>query len=642
MASQREPDKERSPALADADAPGELNRVSTSPRVGLPKFRLLEEIRKRNVGRVAVLYVVVSWLILEPVHVIFHMLEVPLWANRLVIILLALGFPAALIFAWVYEITPEGLKPTVEVPHGQSIRRQTGRRLDRAIIAVLALAVIYFVLDKFWLSSISGHGQRGAETAPKTIAAAPTAPAEPPAVFAPPAHSIAVLPFVNMSGDAQQDYFSDGLSEELLNSLSHITALQVAARTSSFSFKGKQVDIADIAHKLNVGAVLEGSVRKAGTRVRITVQLINAVTGFHLWSQTYDRDLSDILSLQTEIASAVTTALQATLLGDSAALIELGGTHNPLAFDAYLRGQRFVDTARDKEARSAQVAAYSEAIRLDPRYAKAYVGQSLALIGFASNVANGTAIRETYKEARAAAEKALALAPELGEAHAAFAEVIDLGFTDYARAAVEYERALSLSPGNTLVLRESAMFLSRMGRTEAAFTYAQRAVVLDPLNVSSHRTLARVLHNARRDREAIEACDRALTLNPHAGGVPAIRGWAYLSLGQFEAARASCATPPLDGINNACLAIVYHKLNRQSDADAALAAVMAAYGDDASFQYAEIYAQWGNVPKALEWLETAYQVHDTGLVDLKVDPMLDPLRQEPRFKAIERKFKFPT
>jgi len=639
MASQGAPDEKRSPAPTDAEAPGGVNRVHTRAHVGLPKFRFLEEIRKRNVGRVAVLYVVVSWLILEPVHVIFHMLEVPLWANRLVIILLALGFPAALIFAWVYEITPEGLKPTVEVPHGQSIRNQTGRRLDRAIIAVLALAVIYFVVDKFWLSSISGHGQHGA--AATTIAAAPTAHAEPPAVFVPPAHSIAVLPFVNMSRDSQQDYFSDGLSEELLNSLSRITQLQVAARTSSFSFKGKQVDIADIAHKLNVGAILEGSVRKDGAHVRITAQLINAVTGFHLWSQTYDRNLRDILALQTEIASAVTTALQATLLVNSAALIELGGTQNPLAFDAYLRGQRFVDTARDKEARSAQVAAYLEAISLDPRYAKAYVGQSLALIGFASNVANGPAIRETYKEARTAAEKALALAPELGEAHAAFAEVIDLGFTDYARAAVEYERALALSPGNTLVLRESAMFLSRMGRTEAAFTYAQRAVVLDPLNVSSHRTLARVLHNARRDREAIEACDRALTLNPHAGGVPSIRGEAYLSLGQFEAARASCATPPLDGISNACLAIAYHKLNRQSDADAALAAVMTAYGDDASFQYAQIYAQWGNIPTALEWLETAYRVHDTGLVQLKVDPMLDPLRQEPRFKAIERKFKFP-
>src|SRR5882672_2104725 len=378
MASQGTPDEDRSPALTDAAAPGDSKRVSTSPR-GLLKFRFLEVIRKRNVGRVAILYVVVCWLILEPVHVVFHMLEVPSWANRLVILLLALGFPAALIFAWVYEITPEGLKPTVEVPHGQSIRKQTGRRLDRAIIAVLALAVIYFVADKFWLSTTSGQGKRETSAAATAIAAAPTSHAAPAAVFAPPAHSVAVLPFVNMSGDAQQDYFSDGLSEELLNSLSRITALQVAARTSSFSFKGKQVDIADIAHKLNVGAILEGSVRKDEGRVRITAQLINAVTGFHLWSQTYDRDLRHILALQIEIASAVTTALQATLLVDSAAAIELGGTQNPLAFDAYLRGQRFVDTARDKEARSAEVAAYSEAIRLDPRYAKAYAAKAIAL-----------------------------------------------------------------------------------------------------------------------------------------------------------------------------------------------------------------------------------------------------------------------
>ncbi|TLZ15819.1 MAG: tetratricopeptide repeat protein [Gammaproteobacteria bacterium] len=641
MASQGAPEDERSPARTDAEASGDLNRVRTSPR-GLLKFRFLEEIRKRNVGRVAVLYLVVGWLILEPVHVVFHMLEAPLWANWLVIILLALGFPAALVFAWVYEITPEGLKPTVEVPHGQSIRKQTGRRLDRAIIAVLALAVVYFVLDKFWLSTISGRGQRTAGAAATTIAAAPTAYAEPAAAFAPPAHSIAVLPFVNMSGDAQQDYFSDGLSEELLNSLSRITALQVAARTSSFFFKGKQVNIADIAHSLNVGAILEGSVRKAGTQVRITAQLVNAVTGFHLWSQTYDRDLRHILALQTEIATAVTQALQATLLGDSAALIELGGTQNPLAFDSYLKGQKFSGTAFDKESKLTQIAAYSEAIRLDPRYAKAYAAKSIALSDFAGNGATGPAIRRGFEEARAAAEKALALAPQLGEAHAAFASVLDEGFGDYARAAVEYERALALSPGNALALRLSARFFVAVGRIEAAVATAQRAVVLDPLNVATHRSLGRTLYFARRYRDAIEAYNRALSLNSPAGSVASARGWVYLALAEFEAARESCATPPLIWDNNTCLAVVYHKLNRRSDADAALAAVRAFYGDDAAFQYAMIYAQWGDIAKALEWLETAYRIHDPGLVDLKVEPTLDPLRQEPRYKAIERKLKFPT
>jgi len=500
--------------------------------------------------------------------------------------------------------------------------------------------VIYFALDKFWLSSISRHGQHGA--AATTIAAAPTSHVEPAAAFAPPAHSIAVLPFVNMSGDSQQDYFSDGLSEELLNSLSRITALQVTARTSSFSFKGKQVDIADIAHKLNVGAILEGSVRKDGAHVRITAQLINTVTGFHLWSQTYDRDLRHILALQTEIASAVTTALQATLLADSVALIELGGTQNPLAFDAYLKGQKFVGSSNDKEARLGQIADYSEAIRLDPRYAKAYAVKAITLGAFAGTYATGPAVREGFEEARAAAEKALALAPELGEAHAALATVLDEGFGDYARAAVEYERALALSPGNALVLRVSANFLSSVGRTEEAVANSQRAVVLDPLNVVAHRNLGLVLHYARRDRDAIDSYNRALSINPHAGHVAAFRGLAYLPLGEFEAARASCATPPLDWDNNVCLAVVYHKLNRRSDADAALAAARAVYGDDGAFQYAGIYAQWGNIAKALEWLETAYRMHDPGLVDLKVEPMLDPLRQEPRYKEIEHQLKFPT
>jgi tetratricopeptide (TPR) repeat protein len=298
--------------------------------------------------------------------------------------------------------------------------------------------------------------------------------------------------------------------------------------------------------------------------------------------------------------------------------------------------------ATDKEAILKQIAAYSEAIRLDPRYAKAYVGKALALSNLAGSVAVGPAVREGYEQARAAAEKALALAPELGEAHVTFARVLEDGFLDYTRSAVEHERALALSAGNALVLRLSASFFSAVGRTESAVANAQRAVVLDPLNVGVHRTLGNVLFDVHRYREAIEAYNRALSLDPHAGEVPADRGLAYLSLGEFEPARESCATPPLTWLNNTCLAIVYHKLNRQSDADAALATLMAAQGDASTFQYAEIYAQWGNIPKALEWLEAAYRTHDPGLLYLKVDPMLDPLRQEPRYKEIERKLKFPT
>jgi TolB-like protein/predicted Zn-dependent protease len=539
------------------------------------------------------------------------------------------------------RVADHSAAPSVGTKASQPLRRP----VVAMMITVIAVIVAYLVVDKFWLAkrvttespatTPETEDQRGSRAQ-----RAPTAHAE-SAAFAPPAHSIAVLPFVNMSEDPKQDYFSDGLSEELLNSLSRITQLQVAARTSSFSFKGKQVNIADIAHSLNVGAILEGSVRKDGGRVRITAQLINTVTGFHLWSETYDRNLREILALQTEIATAVTKALQATLLGDSSsALIELGGTQNPAAFDAYLRGQRLIGKPQDQETRLAEVATYSEATRLDPGYAKAYVGKSIALLDFSGN-ATGAAIDEYLQKARAAAEKAVALAPELGEAHSALATVLEAEF-DFARAAVEHERALALSPGNAFVLRFSAAFFSHVGRSDMGIANAQRSLALDPLNPRAYNSLAGALLDARRGREAIDAYNRALLLDPNSDSVATTRGYAYLSLGDFEAARTSCATPPIDWYSNTCLAVVYHKLHRQSDADAALAAIKAAQGDSDAYQYAEIHAQWGNIPEALQWLETAYRLRDPGLQTLKVDPLLDPLRNEPRFKDIEQKLKFPT
>jgi TolB-like protein len=241
---------------------------SHRPRVAV---RFLDELKHRNIVRVGILYVIVAWLILEPVHVIFHMLETPAWANRAVIVLLAIGFPAALLFAWVYEITPEGLKPTVKVEPSQSIRNQTRQRLNRAIIAVLVLAMAYLLVDKIWLSKYTASERR----------VGTVVPAVPPAAPAISDKSVAVLPFVDMSEKKDQEYFSDGLSEELIDRLSHSEDLRVISRTSSFFFKGKQVTIAEIAKTLGVGHVLEGSVRKSGQALRITAQLIRASDGRH-------------------------------------------------------------------------------------------------------------------------------------------------------------------------------------------------------------------------------------------------------------------------------------------------------------------------------------------------------------------------
>ena len=536
----------------------------------------------------------------------------------------------------------DNAKPAAAVTAGV----QTNRRWKLAlaiVIAMVAAGAVYFVVDKARQSKRNAAITEPAPVpAPGAIGAAPAKSGGDAPAFAPPPHSIAVLPFVNMSGDPKQDYFSDGLSEELLNSLAAIRDLQVAARTSSFTFKGKNDDVADIARKLNVGAVLEGSVRKDGNQVRITAQLINASTGFHLWSQTYDRDLKNVLALQTEIATAVTKALKATLLADAATTIEIGGTQNPAAFDAYLRGKHLERGNFDKENTLARIAAFSEAARLDPKFAKAYVGAANAQNSYANNFAPGSDVRSWFKRARENSEKAIALAPELGAAHAAMAGIWERGYLDFARAQAEYDRALALSPNDTEVLLRSGTFFVTMGRAEAGLANIRRAIALDQLNPEGYARLSIGLTYARQYREAIEADERTLQFNPNDIAIKNSRGMNHLLLGELDAARESCETPKRSWIGRLCMAILYDKLHRHSEAEAELAAMQAELGDGASYQYAEIFAQWGNIPKALEWLDTAYRLPDPGLGTLRADELVDPLRKEPRFREIERKLSFPN
>jgi TolB-like protein/Tfp pilus assembly protein PilF len=503
--------------------------------------------------------------------------------------------------------------------------------------AVVILALAHFVFDKFWISKHIAAPSASSGTAPSVDTTAPT--------FTPPPHSIAVLPFVNMSGDKEQEYFSDGISEELLDSLSRLNDLQVAARTSSFSFKGKDVDISTIAHKLNVAAVLEGSVRRSGNTIRITVQLINAVTGFHIWSQSYDRKLTDILKLQTEVATSVAQQLEVKLVGDEGTKIELGGTKNADAYDAYLRGLHRYEEARNREADYREaLAAFDQAIALDPNYALAYTRRAAAL-DYIYRFPDDPNVRPAVlAQAHEAAERALALAPQLGEAHMVLAYTYYRGAPDLAAAAREYERAIALAPGSAWVQRSFGFFAAKLGHFELALAAARRAVSLDPQKALTRQVLAEVLIDARRYGEALTVLEDAKVLSPGSHALESLMQGALVASGQIEKARMTCESPstPLDDDDrHSCLALVYHALGRQIDAEREMKEFQAVVGANGAYDVAGIYAQWGEKVAALQWLARAERLHNFALLSLRVDWALDPIRSEPQFKAIESRLHFP-
>jgi serine/threonine-protein kinase len=576
-------------------------------------------IRRHKVVEWTLAYAAFGYATLHLVEMLRDAFEWPVLVPRLTVFGLVLGTPVAVTLAWY---------------HGHRAQHRVSRRELSILIALLLVAG-----SVLWL--VSRH-ERAAMPPVAARATSDAAPTVLEAAFSPPPYSIAVLPFVNLSGDKEQEYFSDGLTEELLNSIAEIEGLQVAARTSSFSFK-EQPDIATVARKLNVGAVLEGSVRRSGNTVRITAQLINAVTGFHLWSKSYDRDLSDVLKLQTEIATAVASSLRVTLVGDVSAKIELGGTRNPAAFDAYLRASRayWNGNAGKQEVQTA-IDLYTEAIRLDPSYALAFADRSNAFAYFAGNYVSGRGVRATYDRALADAREALRLAPGLAEGHLALARSLLEGSLDFSHASAEYERAVALAPGDARVLRSYGTFAAQMGRSADGLAAARRAVMLDPLNPMSHEHLGTALHFARRYPEAAAALKDGLALRPEDAEIGVFLGLNYYQLGDFESARAACEAHPQYWASGLCLAMTYEKLGRHAQAEAELGKMKASSGDAAAYMYASIYAQWGNTKQALEWLEKALQLRDEALQVLKTDPYVDPLRKEPRFQAVERALKFPN
>jgi TolB-like protein/Tfp pilus assembly protein PilF len=501
------------------------------------------------------------------------------------------------------------------------------------VVTVGVVIVLASVLaTRYWTAD------HPARTSP-TVLTTPVATAPSGAAFDPPAHSVAVLSFVNMSGNTKDDYFSDGLSEELLNALARINELQVAARTSSFSFKGTATDIQTIGKKLNVHAVLEGSVRKAGGRVRITVQLINAVSGYQFWSETYDRELKDVFALQSEIASAVASALKVTLLGTPIQREGNGGTLNPKAFDAYLRGRKATEGKSEADMRSA-LKAFDEAIALDPSYALAHARRGEMLMVLSGDwVSDLKEKDQLLGEAKSAAERAVMLAPASGKVYSSLALIVSNTF-DYASVDANIRRALALEPGNAEILDDYAFLAIKFGRADAV-SAAAKAVMLSPVDAGAHRTLGIVQMDAGNYADARISLMRAQTLTDDRRN----RDWLAtneLADGKPADALQYCQVDLDTWTTQQCLAIAYFQLNRKAEATAILEKMQKTFGDAEAYQYAEIYAQWGQPDLAIQWLETAYRLKDGGLIDIKVDPSLKPIRSFDKYKEIVRRLNFPA
>jgi len=473
---------------------------SGSESAGAAPKSLIAELKRRNVFRVGVAYGIVAWLLMEMASVVLPTFEAPHWVMKVLTFLVILGFPSALILAWAFELTPEGIKLEKSVDRAESITQQTGRKLDFSIIGLLALAVVFLAVDHYVLET---------EPEPATAAAEQALAAEPVEL----GKSIAVLPFLNMSADAGQEYFADGIAEELLNTLAQFEDLRVVGRTSSFSFRNSDANLTEIGEALNADVILEGSVRKAGDRVRITAQLNNAKDGFHLWSETYDRELTNIFAIQTEIATAIATTLRVRLSSEDRDRLATEPTENLEAYQAYLRGKRRLAAEETVEA----IKLFEKAIDLDPEFALAYVG--LADSFMVEDDSAGLLRMDVLERARAMANKALAIDARLGDAHAVLARIRWLE-TDFAGAAAAYQRAVTLGPSSQRAFFEyGSLLFFKFGRYEEALALTKRAVELDPLSAEPIQLAGEILRTLGRLEESQRWHELALEIDPDFAGV---------------------------------------------------------------------------------------------------------------------------
>ncbi len=584
--------------------------------------------------RVGAAYIVTAWLVIQVVETIFPAFGFSDSAVRFVVIVFAIGLVPALILSWAFEITPEGLKKETDIDRTSSITRSTGKQLDRIIMVVLALALGYFAFDKFVLDP----ARDADELATATQEAHQEGRSE-AFVESYGDKSIAVLPFVNMSSDKEQEYFSDGISEELLNVLSRIPDLRVISRTSSFYFKGKDVKLVDIARELNVAHILEGSVRKTGNRVRITAQLINALSDTHLWSETYDREILDMFVVQDEIAAKIAGKLQLTIMGSAHTARP---TDSEEAYDNFLRGMYFLNEgwATFFEARDY----FKAAVDIDPAYAQAHALLALTYVSLGNF--RQLAPADVQQPADDAAMTAIELDNRLPMAWIARGWLAMSYDFDWRNAEKMFRRAIELAPSFYGGYNGLSMALQMAGRYEEALAAAQQAHSLDPLNFWTRNMLAEVSVQRREYDAALKHAENLLQMQPGDAESVSWIAWIYFLQNKPGEAllNAEKAMELAEGDPNLELgaAVVYAMLGKFSDAEEILARANAKI--DSQFVspglIAIVYGYLGDSDQAFAWLERAVEVYDSFIFSLGY-PVFDPIRSDPRFVELCARLQMP-
>jgi TolB-like protein/Flp pilus assembly protein TadD len=585
--------------------------------VNLPNF--FAELQRRHVYKVGAAYAVAGWLIVQIVTQVFPIFEVSALAQRLIVLVIVAGFPITLILTWLFDITPKGIVRTDDLPAtGESHAMQRERvGMDRKMNYVLALLLVtaigYFVLDRAVLRRDSAQATSDAK-------------------------SIAVLPLVNTSGDAANDYFSDGLSEELIAVLAKIPGLKIIGRSSSFLFKGKSDDSRTIGQKLGVTNLLEGSVRKQGDRVRIVAELINAADGRALWSETYDRELKDVFAVQSEIATAVTDQLKIKLLGTPAKSDAAPSNNNLAAYNALQQGTFYFRLSTEEGTRKA-TEFYGEAIRLDPRYALAYAQLSAAWRQLAATWLGGAEANEAYPKARNAAQTALSLAPNLAAGHEALGFVLVTPDLNFAAAEAEFRKAEKLAPADAGPKFALSFLFAAQGRLAEAETIMRQTLALDPLGVTRYLNLARIMIAGGRYDEAEAALRKAIELQPAAARLHAYLTTLDVIRGDAAAALQDAQLEPKGFWRDYALALALQIQNDRGAADAALQKLIDENAVSGPFQIATVYGLRKEPDKMFDWLERAYTEHDPGLTQLLGTPFILNYKDDPRFAALCQKLK---